>query len=356
MDINFNVYKYDYDKRAGSLDAEAKGVVKSEKHFPFFYEEGKKIIYKPLSKTKPLSTPYFAFSEVVWSNIINNFFDDTAPIYRLAKCPGYEMAVPKYHGYGTVVESIVDENEKLVNIYEYFQDNPDEHVNISDYENYCLANYDYTFFFETDLFKKNPAIAKEIAKQILYSVLRADQNYHYENVAFAYEGDSLKRVTKPIDHEFSTIFMYLDKKKEHQELFQNYICGLEELWPDSWFKNLTKMARNINTIVKLYPDLVEDFISSLDNMINHLDEHPIILEDHSYIEPFSSNDYEVGMLRYKKKNEKAAVTLEDIFQKRLLLPEDVSDSINSEILTTSKTLKKTLEVSLQEQKGVKFYE
>lgn len=69
MKIDYRVHQYDYNKRDGNLDAEAKGEVKSKKYFPYFYEKDKKIIFKPLSKTKPFSTPYFAYSEVVWSYI-----------------------------------------------------------------------------------------------------------------------------------------------------------------------------------------------------------------------------------------------------------------------------------------------
>lgn len=62
--FDWNVYHYDYHKRSRNLDVVAQGKVKSEKFFPVFLEEGKERIFKPLSKTKPLYTPYFAYSEV----------------------------------------------------------------------------------------------------------------------------------------------------------------------------------------------------------------------------------------------------------------------------------------------------
>ncbi len=62
--FDWNVYHYDYYKRSRNLDVIAQGRVKSEKFFPVFLEEGKERIFKPLSKTKPLYTPYFAYSEV----------------------------------------------------------------------------------------------------------------------------------------------------------------------------------------------------------------------------------------------------------------------------------------------------
>ena len=49
--------KYKYSARSGNLKAEAVGVVKGEKHFPVF--EGD-VVFKPLTKSKPLSTPLFA--------------------------------------------------------------------------------------------------------------------------------------------------------------------------------------------------------------------------------------------------------------------------------------------------------
>ena len=53
--------KYIYVARTGNLKAEAVGVVKGEKHFPVF--EGA-VVFKPLTKSKPLSTPLFAYAEV----------------------------------------------------------------------------------------------------------------------------------------------------------------------------------------------------------------------------------------------------------------------------------------------------
>ncbi|MDE6292477.1 MAG: hypothetical protein K2L98_02215, partial [Bacilli bacterium] len=208
MKIDYKVRQFDYNKRAGNLDAEAKGKVKSKKYFPYFYEDGKKIIFKPLSKTKPYSTPYFAYSELVWSHILHYFFDENIPLYHLAKCVGYEQTEPKYHTYGTVVESVTSESEKLVNLYEYFMKYPDTGVTdiIKDYTNYCKTYYDYSFFFASELLKGHSELATEISRQILYSILRGDQNYHYVNVSFIYEGDNLKRVAMPIDHEFSSIF------------------------------------------------------------------------------------------------------------------------------------------------------
>lgn len=62
--------KYKYSARSGNLKAEAVGVVKGEKHFPVF--EGD-VVFKPLTKSKPLSTPLFAYAEVFWSWVIDAY-------------------------------------------------------------------------------------------------------------------------------------------------------------------------------------------------------------------------------------------------------------------------------------------
>ncbi len=357
MKLDFTVKEYDYDLRDGNLDSEAKGIVKSKKNFPYFIENGKKVIFKPLSRTKPFSTPYFAYSEVVWSTILNNYFDKSIPIYHLARCNGYQNDVPKYHDYGTVVESLVNNNEKLVNLYEYFKNNPDPNVKIDDYINYCLMYYDYSFFFDTDFFKNNPSMGKEIARQYLYSVLRADQNYHYENVSFIYCNNELKRVAKPIDHEFSTMFMYLDQKEKHNELFNDYINAMtvnvkdfdnimrllfERLPEDK--KNLftSIILNNIKKITQIFPDLVEEFSSSLDLLINDLQEKPIVLENHSFVEPFSSDDYKEGILQFKENKPLEANKILETLERKNVDPFHISQQINKEIVDVAKTLKKKL--------------
>ena len=84
--MDFDIYEFNYEDRIGNLKNEAQSKVKSEKHFPIFDIDGEKYIFKPLSKTKSFLTPFFAYSEVFWSNIINSYFDDKAPLYKLAIC------------------------------------------------------------------------------------------------------------------------------------------------------------------------------------------------------------------------------------------------------------------------------
>ena len=69
MKINYETVHFNYADRIGNLTAEAVGVVKGEKHFPVY--SGNRI-FKPLSKSKPFSTPLFAYAEVFWSNVIMN--------------------------------------------------------------------------------------------------------------------------------------------------------------------------------------------------------------------------------------------------------------------------------------------
>ena len=357
MKIDYKVRQYDYNKRSGNLDAEAKGKVKSKKYFPYFYEDGKKIIFKPLSKTKPYSTPYFAYSELVWSHILHYFFDENIPLYHLAKCVGYEQEEPKYHTYGTVVESVTNESEKLVNLYEYFMKYPDAMVTdiIKDYTNYCEMYYDYSFFFESALLRQHPELATEISKQILYSILRGDQNYHYENVSFIYEGEQLKRVAMPIDHEFSSIFMYPDQRVSHLATSNKFFDYLLER--ESERSKMIKailgipnekcnIIKNVETIVKLYPEVVTSFIASLNHMCDELKSNPIILEDHDYLEPFSSDDHEVGILRYKDKDLEAALKKESEIERVKVSVEEVNEFVNQEILDNADALKKTLENKL----------
>ena len=209
--------KYKYSARSGNLKAEAVGVVKGEKHFPVF--EGD-VVFKPLTKSKPLSTPLFAYAEVFWSWVIDAYFMP-APQYQLAFCEGYEAEVEKYYDYGTVSPMIYGEGEHLLNLLEFFRKYPDDKVHIDDYVNYCQMFYDYTEILESDYFQTHPAMAEELVLQILVSILKGDQNYHYENIAFVCrEDDKILRLAPMIDHEFSTYFMFPDSMPRQMYWFE----------------------------------------------------------------------------------------------------------------------------------------
>ena len=59
----------------------------------------------------------------------------------------------KYYNKGVLVESLTPNNEKLINLYDYFNKYPDGKVDIKDYINYCMMNYDYTMILESDFIK-----------------------------------------------------------------------------------------------------------------------------------------------------------------------------------------------------------
>ena len=92
----YKVTHYQYKDRIGNLKAEAVGVVSGEKHFPIFPGN---MIFKPLTKSKPFSTPLYAYAEVFWSTVINKYFMP-APQYELATCEGYEEVNEKLEAEG----------------------------------------------------------------------------------------------------------------------------------------------------------------------------------------------------------------------------------------------------------------
>ena len=194
----FEVVELDIKDKTGNLKAEAHSSVKSTKYFPIYKKGEKTMIFKPLSKTKPLTTPFFAYSEVFWSYVIKKYFDDRTPLYRLATCNGIDEEQPKYSTKGVLVESITPNNEKLISLYDYFLANPEYIEDIKDYVNYCMKNYDYTSILSAKFIKSNKEIGEGLTLQILLSVLRQDQNFHYENINFYEENLSL---APPIDFE-----------------------------------------------------------------------------------------------------------------------------------------------------------
>ena len=97
MEKLFQVMNLDNQKKVGNLTSEAKGKVKSTKHFPIFNIDNEEYIFKPLSKTKPYTTPLFAYSEVYWSYIVKTYFDNQAPLYRLAIYENMSKEQKKYY-------------------------------------------------------------------------------------------------------------------------------------------------------------------------------------------------------------------------------------------------------------------
>lgn len=353
--VDFSIYKYNYDERVGNLDKEAASEVKSEKHFPLFEENGKLRIFKPLSKTKPLTTPLFAYSEVFWSNIINRYFDSEAPIYNLAFCENIEKLAPKYYEIGTVVDSVLGEGEELINLYEYFRDNKDQKVNIDDYINYCEKLYDYSFFFESDFLQDNKQLSSQLAKQILLSILRADQNFHYENVSFIIDSkNNISRLAPPIDHEFSTMFLYPDDKTKHKLRFGNFIgrlsySGDHKTFEDSLlalagFKN--SIVKNLDAICEYHPKVADEFIHQLREFSKDFrttSKTDFYLQDNGFLVPFNSNEWLAGQKEYKDGNKEAADELRKGYELYRLDLKKFNNKVREEVLETSKVLEKQLE-------------
>lgn len=375
MTFDWHVYECNYKKRLKNLTTSAKGVVKSDKFFPVFLEDNKEKVFKPLSKTKPLSTPYFAYSEVYWSTIINKYFDQNAPVYKLAICKNIEEEFENKYHHGTIVDSLESPEEKLVNLYEIFQSSPDPNVNISDYINYCEQFYDYTSIFDSKLIKENQDLANDLAKQILLSLLRLDQNYHYENILFNQKDDTIISLAPPIDHEFSSMFLYLDSPQRHLSCINNAVQNLtmpEELIEALAIKNKTlsqeviekiaiakykqfaTLSLNLDKIILQCRDTSIEFLENLKHFINDLKQEPIVLEDHGYLVPFSSDNYLIGHARYKKNNQLEAERLKNIIPQHNPDINVVNNMVNEETLLTSQVLETEIEKRLikKECKGV----
>lgn len=360
--FDFKKYNYDYSKRDGNLINESKCEPKSKKNFPFFYEDGKRIIFKPLSRTKPLTTPLFSYSEVVWSTLFHHFFDEKIPIYHLAECKGIGVEMPSKYNRGVTVESVCSETEYIMSLYEYFLLHPEKLVDkeIKDYTNYCMMYYDYDFFFETEFIKNNSQYGRKMAEAILYSLLRADQNFHYENISFLTEGEQVKDMVVPIDHEFSTMFLYPDNELAHIKYFGSFLNSLLDEYYGSTIRKLILKGqpedvvraststnyRNIKKIVTLYPDLVEEFITKIQNMLEYLVNNPIHFIDDDYMMPFNSDSYKIGYQRYKNNNEIEAQKLESEINLVEMDIEDMGSEITGEIITAADSLKSTLEKTL----------
>ena len=317
---------YNYTERTGNLKAEAAGVVKSEKHFPIF--DGN-LVFKPLTKSKPLSTPLFAYAEVFWSWVIQEYFEDV-PKYQLAFCSGYEKETEKYYDYGTVVPLIYGEGEHLVNLLEFFRGYPDKKVEIDNYENYCQMFYDYTQILESDYFQKHTDMAEELAMQILISILKGDQNYHYENVAFICNGTGkILRLAPMLDHEFSTYFMFPDSWERHIYCLKELERSIEgdEVQPKeyAWIKNVKEremteksavcLNRNLLYIKEHYPKICEKFLEKLKILEYDLKQNEklfYIQKSAEYPSHANSNAYLIGKARYRDHDEEKA----EFYEKR----------------------------------------
>lgn len=319
----FDIIEKDISSSIRNLDVESSGVVSSTKYFPVFDIDGKEYIFKPLSRTKPLLTPLFSYSEVYWSYLLNKYMDNNTPIYNLGYCRGLSEEQVKYYDKGCFVPNVLCEGESLLNILELFRKYPDSLVDIDKYENYCERQYDYSKILESDFFRNRSDIGRELAFQILCSVLRRDENYHYENVAVIEENDEIIGMAPMIDFEFSGMFMYPDLDSSHRRMFLFYDLGMGPIFDYiddlSYEENMalfkerlngsifdmydvrksSNIMKNLKTIVELYPEVVIDFRDRLFNMREEVCELDILF-NREFLGTFSSYDWEVGRLRYKE--------------------------------------------------------
>ena len=360
MENLFKVINVDENDRIGNLNSEAHSVVKSTKYFPIYNIDGKRMIFKPLSKTKPLTTPLFSYSEVYWSYIINKYFDSAAPRYYLANSSVVEKEQPKYYSQGVLVESLTPNDEKLINLYDYFMENPDNSFDIKDYENYCMMNYDYTKILESNFIKNNKKIGDGLSYQILLSILRQDQNYHYENINFILDSGDLS-LAPPIDFEFSTPFLYPDIRRLNLFEREKYIGSLKIVDDDDEVDTINSFLRtigmktmsaganklkcNLCTIIRNHPKVVIEFTKKLDDLISDLPGIKIDDPD-NYVGKLNSDYWEVGHAFFKENNLNKCEELKRMHPLQEIDKEAVFVRISSDILSYSSELNMLLKTYL----------
>ena len=330
MDI-FKITNIDYNNRKYNLDVKATGIVSSTKYFPVFNIDNQEYIFKPLSKTKPLSTPLFAYSEVYWSYLINKYIDESTPIYKLAYCKGITKHQEKYYEKGTIVKNIIKEDEKLISILELFKKYPDSLVQIDNYINYCEVQYNYENILLSSFFEERKDLREKLCLQILCSILRRDENYHYENVCLIEKNNQITDIAPMLDMEFSQMFMYPDYLENHNLRFSYYDEGMCPIFKydnnKSYEENycifkmkiekgsiydvfdnyhFSRILRNLKIIVKLHPNIVETFIKSLENMREEVKKLAIDFNQ-EFLGDFSTNDYKLGTLLIKEKKTKESL-------------------------------------------------
>lgn len=353
MDL-FKPIELNYKEKCRNLDVEAKGEVKSTKYFPVFLIDGEEYIFKPLSKTKPLTTPLFAYSEVFWSYMINKYFDSRTPIYKLAYCKGVSDDQPKYYDKGVLVKSVLKQNQKLTNIYEYFEKHPEDTVDISTYVNYCMKKYDYTKILTSNFCKNNEKFGEALAFQVLLSILRQDQNFHYENVNYIEENNAIIEIAPPLDFEFSTMFLYPDSCSNNESYKNDYLkvpepfdfkdCITDIEVKGFFVPEMYDVCQNIITIVKNYPEMVNDFISKLD--IFSLEMNIEFEDSTNFIDFFNSDYWLIGDARYKRNDENSARYYESTLESITIEKDELFKKIKTDVLDNAQKLSYILKVYL----------
>ena len=91
----YKINHLDFEKRIRNLDIVSNSNPPSTKYFPV-YRFDKEYIFKPLSYTKPLVTPLFSYSEVIWSYYIKKHFIKDGLECYLGTCHGITNDQNKY--------------------------------------------------------------------------------------------------------------------------------------------------------------------------------------------------------------------------------------------------------------------
>lgn len=349
LDI-YEVKQTDYHKKDALMEYQSSGVVESKKLFPVYGNQ----ILKPLSKTKPLTTPLFAYSEVFWSYYIQKYFEDNAPRYFLAKCNGLDEEIKKNYQIGTLVFKVTKEDEKLVNLLEYFIEHPDNNVNINNYINYCEKIYDYSDILKADIFQKRSDLRHSLENQILLSILKRDQNFHYENVSFIVKNQEIISLCPTLDSEFSLMFLYPEKRKINNVLnvcFERSLNipfhkGISEIIADEWKLSYKISLDNILAIVKQDPDIISEFLKKLDLFIEDIQETDILFYNDNFFESLNSDAWKIGHARYKNQNEEKVKELEKSLIYQSLDEETFNMNLKNDCLNSAKNLKFVLQVLL----------
>ena len=354
MNFDWHISHYNYQEKEDNLKASASGVVKSDKFFPIFLTEEKtKKVFKPLSKTKPFSTPYFAYSEVFWSTVIHDYFDPQTPVYKLAICENIETEYKNKYHHGTEVDLLEKKDQKIVNLYEVFLKHPDPKVKIKDYINFCEKFYDYRTILDSEWLQKNPHLGKQLAYQILLSILKLDQNFHYENVLWWEKDDQITSIVPSLDHEFSTMFLYLDQLDKNRDRLNRGLSSLSapkekegDIFAPFYYQAFAELAKNLDWIVTQYPDISILFLKNLKKWIHDLKQNPFQLEDHGYLVPFNSYNFEVGQALYKQNNPQLATNIKENLTQYNPDLKMINQVVYDEVLLTSCRLEQEIKKRL----------
>lgn len=376
----FEITELDIKDKSGNLKKEAIGKVSSTKYFPTFNCSGVDKIFKPLSKTKPYSTPLFSYSEVYWSYLINKYIDSNTPVYSLAYCKGLSEEQPKYYEKGCLVNNVLSEGEDLINILELFRKYPDSSVNINDYKNYCEVQYDYVPILKSIFFSNRSDLRANLSEQILTSILRRDDNYHYENVSLIIKNGEITRIAPIIDVEFSEMFMHPDVEEYHKNKFSNYDEGLQPLfmynaslaYSDNFARfterlteesiydqidryHFSNLWKNIQTIVELDEEVAINFLEKIKAMKEEVNNFTISFDD-EFLGQFSSRDWEPTRMLYKDNvspdNEEYQRKRRKAEASRIILDKEKFNSqLKSEVLWSINKLETVIELFLDIKVG-----